>query len=52
MAMNARSDAKRRRKALAERVERAYPTSRRTCGCIAASAAQFIVGKLITSARP
>jgi hypothetical protein len=52
MARNTESDAKRRQKALAERVERAYPTSHQTCGCIADSDAQFIVGKLITSARP
>jgi hypothetical protein len=52
MAMNAESGAKRRPKALAERIELAYPARKSAFGWPGDASVRFIVRKLITSACP
>jgi len=52
MAMNAQSGTKRRQKALAERIELAYPAGKSAFGWPRDTDTRFIVRKLITSACP
>jgi hypothetical protein len=52
MAMNTESGAKRRQKALAERIERADPACKSAFGRLGNADARFIVKNLITSACP
>jgi hypothetical protein len=52
MAMNTELGAKRRRKALAERIELAYLARKSAFGWLGDADARFIIRKLITSARP